>query len=758
MIGKYYEPKLTVVFLFTALACVVNAQEMAVWQPNLVSFTGKNIFITNELMSLSSAEAQAHPEFGMLPYNAPCTDCFELIDKRTPDHRYYIKPGSSGNEFYSQSCFGDFHYQDELGRWISYDPRLTADKTEDNVYLAIHQETPTEIDLENKYAAFKVNGDEFQFNKNLRLKNVTSDGDIIDLGFADWSNYTIGDNGVKVIDAWDGIDIEIVFNLHSIKSNFIINEPLDITSGYLIIEDTWNLPDGYTVQNNIGEDTPDGWKGSLQVNSTNIETYFFEIDKALVYDASGIRENAINGIYKYNDVTSIIELKISAEWLNDPLRIFPVIIDPLVTSSATYSSGQMKFRYNGTFCPGPDPDCSYNLSVPLPANCTLTGATFSAEYKTTVGTCVVACQMSDAGFQIIGPCDYSPSTTLWWSCISPSGDTTGICSGANLDMFSTVSCLAPLCSGSVNFSMNNSFCYCPFRGNCPPSGIPCTSMSSGSWSITLSGHNLETLGDGVDGSGSTIITGSCCVNSILDPLPAYGVPPYTYLWNTGATSSTLTVNSCSNGSFPYTCTVTDACNTIRIASFTYNVSDCLLSIDIINFDASWNGNAVLINWTTASEKENDYFTLERSKDGNQFYAINTIDAAGESNMEIQYSSTDNNPFPGINYYRLKQTSFSGKNSYSKIISVSTLSNELILLYPNPASEEIILEYLNPVQYFNELQIEITDITGKKILRMNWNVMDENLKHLDIKQLAEGFYQLNISDGFTQLHYSFMKEN
>ncbi|MBC8047672.1 MAG: T9SS type A sorting domain-containing protein [Fimbriimonadaceae bacterium] len=756
---KFFETILFAIYFCIASPYFSFGQNGEVWEPNLHSFSKKELSITNELISLSSTDAQTHPEFGLLPYNTPCDDCVELIDKRTFDSRYYIKNGTNGNEFYSQKSFGNFHYLDETGKMISYDPALSADDTEENVFAATHQETPTEIDIENKYSAFRVNGDEFQFNKNLHLKNITPAGEEIDLGIANWTNYTIGDNGARIINAWNGIDIEIIFDMHTIKSNFIITEPLEIEEGNLIITDDWNLPDGYNLNYDEGETDGNGWKGSLKVSSSNKDAYYFEISRAIIYDASASTENSVVGAYAYSLENATLDLIIPVEWLNDPSRIYPITIDPLVTSSATYTTGKIKFRHDGSFCPGPATDCAYTLTVPRPANSALTDAKFSASYVTSFGLCATSCYMSSAGFQIVGPCGTSPGSTFWWKCGLPSGDTTGTCSFVNLSIYSIVSCLTSICSGSITFTLKSSYCdACTINGNCPAgTAEPCTIMNSSTWSITLTGKNLETLGDATDGSGSNTTVGNCCGTSTLNPLPAYGIPPYTYSWNTGASTPTLTVNSCSNGIYTYTCTVTDACSIIRTATFTYSVTDCLLSNNLINFEGYLNDNSVNLEWGTASGSEYDYFIIERSNDGTQFNSIITVDALSENNNQVNYSVNDENPISGINYYRLKQVNLTGEISYSKIISVNTFSNTSILLYPNPAGDEIILEYTDPLQNNRYFHIEITDIAGKTIVTDSWNLGENNMKHLNIKQLSDGFYNIHVSGGIITMNYSFIKE-
>lgn len=108
-----------------------------------------------------------------------------------------------------------------------------------------------------------------------------------------------------------------------------------------------------------------------------------------------------------------------------------------------------------------------------------------------------------------------------------------------------------------------------------------------------------------------------------------------------------------------------------------------LPIELISFNAKANIDHVLLRWVTASETNNDYFTIEKSKDGLVFTPIAIIEGAGNSSTEITYQEKDLNPLHGVSYYRLKQTDFNGDTSYSKIKSVEFIKPDF-KLYPNPS--------------------------------------------------------------------------
>ncbi|MGD0709595.1 MAG: hypothetical protein ABR968_00280 [Bacteroidales bacterium] len=104
------------------------------------------------------------------------------------------------------------------------------------------------------------------------------------------------------------------------------------------------------------------------------------------------------------------------------------------------------------------------------------------------------------------------------------------------------------------------------------------------------------------------------------------------------------------------------------------IYDFGLPIELLSFNALPSNGSVLLKWVTASETNNDYFTIERSANGMDFSTAGTVAGAGNSNNLKEYSFTDENPFSTI-YYRLKQTDFNGAFTYSDIILVTTSGNK-----------------------------------------------------------------------------------
>jgi hypothetical protein len=106
-----------------------------------------------------------------------------------------------------------------------------------------------------------------------------------------------------------------------------------------------------------------------------------------------------------------------------------------------------------------------------------------------------------------------------------------------------------------------------------------------------------------------------------------------------------------------------------MARFSWNFKDISMPIELISFAGKVDGGIVNLKWSTASEVNNDYFTIEKSEDGFTFDAVGYVDGYGNSNEVLYYEYVDENPYQ-LTYYRLKQTDYDGAYSYSSIIKVS----------------------------------------------------------------------------------------
>lgn len=140
----------------------------------------------------------------------------------------------------------------------------------------------------------------------------------------------------------------------------------------------------------------------------------------------------------------------------------------------------------------------------------------------------------------------------------------------------------------------------------------------------------------------------------------------------------------------------------------------VLPIELLSFSAVCNDKKVDIAWVTATETHNDYFTVERTKDGLSFETVSTVDGAGNSTQVLEYSVTDHNPYEGLSYYRLMNTGFDGAKYYSALVTSDCFITENgFSIYPNPSdgSGALMLDLNFPEN--QEIVFTVVDMQGKE---------------------------------------------
>jgi hypothetical protein len=164
----------------------------------------------------------------------------------------------------------------------------------------------------------------------------------------------------------------------------------------------------------------------------------------------------------------------------------------------------------------------------------------------------------------------------------------------------------------------------------------------------------------------------------------------------------------------------------------------VLPIELQEFNCSLASNGIKLNWSTASETNNKFFTIERSADGVNFQPITTVPGAGNSSTTLNYSYTDESPVNGVNYYRLSQTDFDGK-SVSYNTTSCNINNELIgNVYPNPSTGKFSVSVNATVS-----EIQIYDAIGQKIYDKNLLQNSGSTIEVDLSSQPSGIYIMNV---------------
>jgi len=171
-----------------------------------------------------------------------------------------------------------------------------------------------------------------------------------------------------------------------------------------------------------------------------------------------------------------------------------------------------------------------------------------------------------------------------------------------------------------------------------------------------------------------------------------------------------------------------------------------LPVELLSFTARKNTEGFVdLNWTTASEKDNDYFEVERwVKDDprfpNRFVVIAKVNGHATSTVPQHYSYRDYTLQSKSIYYRLKQVDFDGTSTYSNVVAVLSDGEPMVIkLFPNPTSSSFTLDvYGNAV---GKLQVDVTDESGKHI---ETHVTID--RHIDLgTNWAPGLYMVRIKN-------------
>lgn len=247
-----------------------------------------------------------------------------------------------------------------------------------------------------------------------------------------------------------------------------------------------------------------------------------------------------------------------------------------------------------------------------------------------------------------------------------------------------------------------------------------TGVTGGTYNIsaTMTGLLIGTLTD----IRLAVSNGTTTVTNVGTHVAATGTAPNPTAKRTGVSLAGLT------GDFRITTT---------------NSTNTPLPIELISFEAVLNNGIVDLKWETASELNNDHFTIERGASVENFEAIATIKGKGTTTSKSTYSAQDANPLNGESYYRLKQTDFDGRVSFSSIESVILDESSSLKLYPNPSTGIFTLSGVGKIE---PSQIRIMGQLGQLIPASISLEGDDVI--IDVRSFASGIYTLQVTQGAT----------
>lgn len=231
----------------------------------------------------------------------------------------------------------------------------------------------------------------------------------------------------------------------------------------------------------------------------------------------------------------------------------------------------------------------------------------------------------------------------------------------------------------------------------------------------------------------------------------------------GTTAIQLSSEMVYNGSTDCNGTLTECLQQINNAGSWSNTSfpstvdtqfgGSLLPVDLVSFKAVKKGKTISLNWKTASELNNDFFSIQKSTNGKDFQEIATERGAGTTYEPQAYSYTDERPANGINYYRLKQIDYDGQFAFSEIISVDFRADTDISIAPNPVKDR--LNITNVEAWAGTVELLVFAVNGQLVQSAQYDNPDHSIT-LDIQDLRAGLYHVQVTSNNQTVTQRFVK--
>ena len=174
-------------------------------------------------------------------------------------------------------------------------------------------------------------------------------------------------------------------------------------------------------------------------------------------------------------------------------------------------------------------------------------------------------------------------------------------------------------------------------------------------------------------------------------------------------------------------------------SLTLTVDAAILPVELKNIKVSKKNAAAQLSWQTATENNNSHFDIERSNDGAKFSKLEAVKGHGTTNVVQDYTFTDDAPLKNINYYRLRQVDFDGKETISKTVSINFdgKGQGKAKVYPTLVKDAVNIELAEDTK----AEISVRDLMGRVIITQNTEGVANST--LNLSSLNSGMYLLSI---------------
>ena len=171
-----------------------------------------------------------------------------------------------------------------------------------------------------------------------------------------------------------------------------------------------------------------------------------------------------------------------------------------------------------------------------------------------------------------------------------------------------------------------------------------------------------------------------------------------------------------------------------------------LPVQVTEFTSECNNEGLTLSWSTASENNNNYFIIEKSRDAVNWIDLELVKGAGNSSTVKEYSLADQKVSSEILYYRLSQVDYDGKTEVYKIIfSDCNSSQENWLVYPNPSSGQVSMEFTLSKEY-GKGTVKIVNHLGQVCQEQTYDLKRGKNTYPLFLNLSSGLYTVVFSSG------------
>jgi len=196
------------------------------------------------------------------------------------------------------------------------------------------------------------------------------------------------------------------------------------------------------------------------------------------------------------------------------------------------------------------------------------------------------------------------------------------------------------------------------------------------------------------------------------------------------------------------------------ASISKGPNNCSkLPVELLVFNGEVQTDGNILKWVTASEIENDYFSLYSSVNGEDFELIHQQEGGGTISTAQQYQFLDRNASSGITYYRLSQTDFDGTTkivAHTNVTRGEQLDFVLSNSFPNPFSNELNLNIYSNSN--DNVFIRLITMLGNNVVQLQLNLQSgNNTIQLETDHLSAGLYLLNVQSNTHKQVYKLLKD-